>query len=154
MILWDFDGTLATRDGMWSGAILQAIDLHLPSHPYSISDIRHSTKKRFPWHEPERPWLAEVEPERWWVRMHGIIASILVDLGMEESLSQKVAETTGRIYTDPRGFKLFDDAKLCLERLQTAGFRQCILSNHVPELLKIVEALGLNTCLAKMILKF
>lgn len=32
VLLWDFDGTLAERPGMWSGALLEVLDAEQPGH--------------------------------------------------------------------------------------------------------------------------
>ena len=32
VVLWDFDGTLAYRDGMWSGCLADALEDVLPAH--------------------------------------------------------------------------------------------------------------------------
>ena len=51
-LLWDFDNTLAYRDGMWGQTIY---DL-LQEYGYSsirLEDIRPLLTSGFPWHTPE-----------------------------------------------------------------------------------------------------
>jgi putative hydrolase of the HAD superfamily len=43
----------------------------------------------------------------------------------------------------PARWQLFDDALPCLRALTVSGWRHVILSNHVPELPALIEALGL-----------
>jgi phosphoglycolate phosphatase-like HAD superfamily hydrolase len=31
VVLWDFDGTLAHRPGMWRGCLIETLDLHEPA---------------------------------------------------------------------------------------------------------------------------
>ena len=40
IVLWDFDGTLAHRPGMWRSAIIEAFDEHLPGHSINEEDVR------------------------------------------------------------------------------------------------------------------
>src|SRR5262249_14989067 len=51
-------------------------------------------------------------------------------------------------YLDPDAWRVFDDALPVLERLRARGWRHVVLSNHVPELSRIVERLGLSPLLS------
>src|SRR6201995_4789669 len=35
VVMWDFDGTLATRPGLWSTCLLEVLDEHAPGHAAS-----------------------------------------------------------------------------------------------------------------------
>jgi putative hydrolase of the HAD superfamily len=49
-LLWDFDGTIANRKNMWSGALYDAlIDIGVSC---DREDIRPHLRSGFPWHEP------------------------------------------------------------------------------------------------------
>jgi hypothetical protein len=37
MLIWDFDGTLGYRQGKWSGALVDVLDIAYPDHNF-ISD--------------------------------------------------------------------------------------------------------------------
>jgi putative hydrolase of the HAD superfamily len=58
-----------------------------------------------------------------------------VGQGLAETL---VDEVRGR-YRDPSRYLVFRDAVSALKRLQEAGWRNVIVSNHVPELPRVVE---------------
>jgi putative hydrolase of the HAD superfamily len=45
---------------------------------------------------------------------------------------------------DPAAYEVFPDTEPALARLQDAGWRHAIVSNHVPELEELVSALGLR----------
>ncbi len=143
VILWDFDGTLAWREGVWSGALLDALDRHCPGHDLCRDDIHPRIVSGFPWNSPqvEHPHLNS--PERWWASLCGHFTWLFRDLGYEEDLADTLAKTTRRIYTDPGSFRLYEDTLPALEALRESGWRHVILSNHVPELPEIVRGLGL-----------
>lgn len=48
------------------------------------------------------------------------------------------------VYLDPETWTVYDDVVPALERLSADGWRHMIVSNHVPELGKLVEDLGLS----------
>lgn len=54
LLIWDFDGTLAHRDGMWSGAMVEVLDRHEPGHGITREDVRPHLRMGFPWHNPRR----------------------------------------------------------------------------------------------------
>jgi putative hydrolase of the HAD superfamily len=47
-------------------------------------------------------------------------------------------------YIDAGAWSVYDDTVQCLEELRSEGWRHVILSNHVPELPRIVDSLGLT----------
>lgn len=50
-LLWDFDNTLAYRDGMWSSTIYDLLNEY--GYDLKMEDIRPYLKSGFPWHSPE-----------------------------------------------------------------------------------------------------
>jgi len=143
VILWDFDGTLAWREGVWSGALLQALDQHCPGHGFCRDDIHPRIVSGFPWHYPETPHPELNRPERWWAHLCGHLAWVFRDLGFDAERAESLARTTRIVYTDATSFDLFDDTVPVLEALRDAGWRHVILSNHVPELPNLVRELGI-----------
>ena len=58
----------------------------------------------------------------------------------------QAADLAGEVrstYLDPSAWVVFDDVEPALIRLSAGGWRHVILSNHVPELPQLVDALGL-----------
>ena len=142
-ILWDFDGTLAWREGVWSGAFLQALDQHCPGHGFCRDDIHPRIVHGFPWHSPETPHTHLNRPERWWRELCGHFAWVFWDLGFDATTAGALARSTRIMYTDATSFSLYEDTVPALEALRQAGWRHVILSNHVPELPNLVRELGI-----------
>lgn len=65
-IIWDFDGTLAFRSGMWSGTLIEVLRREMPGHPATISDIRPYMQDGFPWNRPEHPHEPVTTGDKWW----------------------------------------------------------------------------------------
>jgi hypothetical protein len=54
MLIWDFDGTLAYRQGKWSGALVDVLDIAYPDHNFISDHFRPHIQRGFPWHHWER----------------------------------------------------------------------------------------------------
>lgn len=144
-ILWDFDGTLGYRDGMWSGCLVEVLDEQEPGHAWCVDDFRPSLRDGFPWHAPDVPHPELATPDAWWGPVESILAAAYGNVGYDEERSCALAAFARARYVDPtHGWRLFDDTLPLLSRLREEGWRHVILSNHVPELDGIVEALGLG----------
>ena len=143
-LLWDFDGTLATRPRRWGGAMIEALDRHVPDHGFVPADLRPHLRTGFPWHEPERPHPELDDPAAWWERLENVMRRAYEALGLGTSVSPTLARTARSRYVDPESFELYDDALPALNALRTAGWRHVVLSNHVPELESIVRGVGLH----------
>jgi putative hydrolase of the HAD superfamily len=144
-ILWDFDGTLGYRDGMWSGCLVEVLDEHEPGHAWSAVDFRRSLRDGFPWHTPDVPHPELATPDAWWGPVESILAAAYGSVGYDDERSRALAVLARARYVDAaHGWRLFDDTVPTLIPLRERGWRHVILSNHVPELDGIVETLGLG----------
>ena len=143
LILWDFDGTLAHRTGMWRGAMIEALDEHVPGHGIGAEQLRPFLRDGFPWdrHEVAHPELAD--PEAWWGPIQAMMAAAYEAVGIGAGPARVVAGHARARFVDPtRAWALFDDVIPVLTALREAGWRHVILSNHVPELPQIAAGLG------------
>ncbi|MNB76271.1 dUMP phosphatase [compost metagenome] len=144
IILWDFDGTLAYKPGLWSGTLMKVLDMYVPDHKINISQIKPYLQKGFPWHKSDESHHHLSTPESWWLQVEGVIANAYVAVGVSQELSGELARLVHQHYIDSQSFILFDDTISTLRHLSEQGWKNVILSNHVPELPQIVEQLGLN----------
>jgi putative hydrolase of the HAD superfamily len=147
LLIWDFDGTLAHRRGEtgWSILLAEALDGEEPGHAHTAETFRPHLRDGFPWHRPEIAHPELCEPEAWWAAIRPLLARAYEAAGYEPARALELAEAAQRLYVDPTvGWTLFEDTLPTLERLSLAGWTHAILSNHVPELRRIVSALGLD----------
>ena len=145
VVIWDFDGTLAFREGRWRSALLQALDELEPGHGVTNEEVRGGLRNGFPWHQPERPHPELCEPEKWWAEVEGLVARVFHSVGFNADRSRALGAATHRAFVDPASHRVFGDTRPALKCLSEAGWRHVILSNHVPELEEIVVALGLRS---------
>jgi len=147
LVIWDFDGTLAHRRGEtgWSILLAEALDAEEPGHGHTAETFRPYLRDGFPWHRPEVAHPELCEPEAWWAAVRPLLSRAYESVGYSSTRALELADTARRLYVDPDvGWALFDDTLPALERLSQAGWMHAILSNHVPELGRIVTGLGLR----------
>ena len=145
LVLWDFDGTLAWRAGMWSGAVMEVLDEHERGHGVVIERIREGLSNGYPWDSWRRPHPDLCEPGRWWELVQQQIARSLEGAGIDAARAAALAVSVRERYLDVTvAWQLFDDTLPALRALREQGWRNVVLSNHVPELDELVGGLGLE----------
>jgi putative hydrolase of the HAD superfamily len=143
-VIWDFDGTLAERPGLWSGCLLEVLDAEDPGHGIGAAGIAAHMHTGFPWHTPERAHPELCEPDAWWAAMTGVLAGVCERLGYPRSRALGLAAQVRPRYASAAfGWRLYPDTHSALRRLRDHGCRQAVLSNHVPELAPLLADLGL-----------
>lgn len=143
-LTWDFDGTLATRPGNWTGALCEIVTRAHPGLGITADRLRPYLQQGFPWHTPEVVRRPGSEDD-WWDALLPLLAGALqAGAGFPEHEARRLAGSVRALYTDPRSWQVFGDVRPVLGRLRARGWRHLVLSNHVPELPRLVEALGLG----------
>lgn len=142
--LWDFDETLAFRPGRWSGVMLELLEDEGADLEVSRDDLRVALREGFPWHTPEEPHPHLGEADAWWDHVNAGLARAYERVGVDGETARRLAAGVRSRYTRAEDFHLFPDTLAALTRLRASGWRHVILSNHVPELHDIVQALGLH----------
>lgn len=144
MLLWDFDGTLGYRQGMWSQALIDVLREHDTTCPATREDIRPFLREGFPWHQPHLPHLEIVTSEQWWKRVEEVLMRAYVGIGCPLPVARQLAPLAHQKYLDTSQWFCYEDTLPTLQVLHAAGWEHAILSNHVPELAEILEAIGLT----------
>lgn len=146
LAIWDFDGTLAHRgdETGWSLLLAEVLDREEPGHGHSAASFRPYLRDGFPWHRPDVAHPELREPEAWWASVRPLLARAYEAVGYPPERASELAQVAQHRYVDPAAWALFEDTVPALERLSAAGWTHAILSNHVPELRRIVAALGLD----------
>lgn len=144
VVLWDFDGTLAWREGLWRSALVSALDEVSPGHGITGDMVRPGLKDGFPWHQPDigHPHLAT--SETWWAHLVPVFESAYGRVGVDADIASIAARLVSRIYSEPLHWSVYSDTEPALRRVRAAGWRNVILSNHVPELPRLVTDLKLH----------
>lgn len=142
-ILWDFDGTLAYRERMWSGTMFDSLREVHPESTITREQFRGCMGDGYPWSHPERPHTHITTADAWWAMMNAQIERAYRMAGLSPTLARELTARMRRAYTAPEGWAVFEDTLPTLRRLSGRGWRHHVLSNHVPELPDIAASLGL-----------
>ena len=130
---------------MWSGCLVETLDEHEPGHGLDIDDLRPCLRSAFPSDEPDVAHPELSEPEAWWGHVGGLLEEAYVGAGIGQPRAATLAGLARRRYVDPaQTWQVFPDTVPALAGLRRDGWRHVVLSNHVPELPGMVEALGLG----------
>ena len=143
VILWDFDGTLAYRDGMWSATPLEVLRSTCPDTHVTREQIRPYVQTGFPWHTPSLPHTDSSSSDEWWAGLTPVFERAFTGVGVDGALAREMSRQVRARFLDQAAWHLYDDVLPTLAGLAEQGWSHNILSNHVPELADLVRALGL-----------
>lgn len=148
-VLWDFDGTLAHREGFWSECLADIVNRRFPERQVTAATFSPYLQAGFPWHALQRDprshrgsrcAVASAEPgARGSDRARGCCLCATSSAPQAADLARSVRLE----YLAPNAWQVYADVVPCLTSLIEQGWMQVVLSNHVPELPDLVSALGL-----------
>lgn len=143
VVFWDFDGTLARRRGLWSGAVLDALTAVAPGRKVALDGLRASLSCGFPWHSPEIV-VPPPSPEQWWAALRPVFLNAYEAVGVPLDIAEQAADRVAAEFYRVDAWELTPGAVHALQITSAVGYENVILSNHGPELPRLVEALGLS----------
>jgi putative hydrolase of the HAD superfamily len=138
--MWDFDGTLAAREGMWSGCLVTALGAVAPGLAVTAEALRPGLRNGFPWHAPDA-CHGPRDADAWWASLGVVLAAAYVGAGVPSAVAARAAAAVRECYADASFWTVFPDVGPALAAL--AAYRHVVLSNHVPELPRLVRDLGI-----------
>lgn len=145
VVFWDFDGTLARREGMWRSCLLTALATVSPDHGLTHDDIRPGLRNGFPWHRPDIPHPElSGSGDAWWEALDPLLVGVFRRAGVADEAAAAAAHLVRTTYTEPQFWQVYPDVLGALTSLRRDGWRHIVLSNHVPELPRLVDSLGLD----------
>jgi putative hydrolase of the HAD superfamily len=115
-----------------------------PGHHVSREQIRPFLSEGFFWQKPWKTHSHITNADDWWSEMNLTFKRAFEGVDFNPNRAQELARLVRKYYINPYRFKLYDDTLPTLIALQEKGWKQGILSNHVPELADIVNSIGLS----------
>ncbi|QGN34488.1 hypothetical protein [Microlunatus sp. Gsoil 973] len=120
VVFWDFDGTLALRDGLWAGAVVDALQRIDPTITKTASDLRPHLKSGFPWHRPEIV-TTPMPAQAWWDRLTPTILAACTAATIPVDLATAAAKLLPEEFYRLDAWELIEDAHLALRYTRAAG---------------------------------
>lgn len=142
-IIWDFDGTLAYRNGKWAGALLSVLKDYDPLTEITEEQIQPYLQSGFPWHAPEISHVG-LNAEAWWLDMQIVFARAFRNVGVQSEQARQLARNVRSTYLDFSAWQCFNDALTTVNELSHHNWQHIMLSNHVPELPALLDYLNLT----------
>jgi len=143
-VLWDFDGTIAWRPGHWSSCMLDALEPVWPTHGLTVDSLEVHLRTGFPWQDTTIDRTHLTDADAWWAELATVLRTAYLNAGVPEHVVDDAVARVRPRFRDPSTWVVIPEAADALAAFRAAGARQAVLSNHVPELPQIVEALGLS----------
>lgn len=143
VLCWDFDGTLAYSDHLWSSCVHRALLETQPDCGVSFSQIRTCMASGFPWHTPEQDFTPYTG-EKWWDFMNAHFERSYLSLGIDHEQAAIAAGKVRSLIKQPENYSLWPDSLDALTRARDAGCINILLSNNYPDLPEVMDALGLT----------
>lgn len=142
-LIWDFDGTLALRNGGWTGALLQVLKESHPDLKVTPEQIHPYLQSGFHWHAPENdhPGLSADE---WWEDLYPVFIRAFRAAGLKNNDAFALASRVRMVYPNPHEWQCYPDTLKVLKTLASRGWKHILLSNHTPELPALLEHLRLK----------
>lgn len=128
---------------MW-GQVIYELIREADCVEVSLEEIRQHLKHGFPWHSPEQAHSEFFKGVSWWEHMTLHFSKIIRATGVEAEVSDRLSSQIKQKYLDITQWHVYDDTVPCLEIAQSRGYSNVIVSNHVPELAQLVNALGMG----------
>jgi putative hydrolase of the HAD superfamily len=144
VIFWDFHGTLAYNDWMFSKALLKVLQRFEADTVINLNDFKNKPMVGFPWQDPEKEYLHLTKGDAWWKHAEKIFENCYRGLNLSEEMAANLAKMVREELIRVDEFILYEDSVEMLKYFKDKGYSNVILSNHIPELPAIVEELGLS----------
>ena len=141
-LLWDFDGTLGSREGMWSGTLLSLL-MKNGYTKFKLEDIRPFLNIGFSWDSPDSAHKDLFKGKTWWEYHESYLSEVFQKIGISKKKAYELSKEVKLEYMDSSKWFLFENSKKILEEAHNKGYTNYILSNHIPELSEIIKNLGI-----------
>lgn len=143
-IMWDFDNTLAYRNGMWTKSLCNVLDYAGYLGTYDEAVIKNEMRTGLPWHYPEKAHFEYFKGLDWWGYVTRRIAQIIIKSGIAKDKANELAFGFRAEYLKEKEWFLFDETTSALDESISRGYDNLIVSNHTPELGRLVCYLGIE----------
>ena len=143
VVFWDFHGTLTYDRYGWSGTMLRILETHRPGHGVRRKTLSRLLCTGFPWHTPEKGHTEyNDDPEGWWRASDEQMTRVYNQVGVPMGEAGRLAGLFRETYIGCKeNFIPYPDAYEALAEMQSKGYKNVILSNHIPELSDIIARL-------------
>jgi putative hydrolase of the HAD superfamily len=121
----------------------ELLDEYQPGHGMDHETMFACIQEGFPWHDPERSHPQIRTADEWWADLLPALFRGYCRAGIAKALAHDLASRVRQRYLRSDRYRLDPAAPDSLQTVAAAGWANAVLSNHVPELDRILDQLGL-----------
>jgi putative hydrolase of the HAD superfamily len=143
LLFFDFDETIAFREGKFSKAIHELL-LANNYNNVSMETIKSYLQSGFPWHFPEKSHFELFGNRTWNQYMNDFFFNVLLSIGINKTKSYELSNQVISQYINPNYWFVYPDVVPFMESISNFNFESYILSNHVPNLSDLIAGLGIS----------
>lgn len=144
VVFWDFDGTLAYSESLWSGSVYKALLETDATTSVPFADIKKHMQYGFTWHTPEQDYSHLIQDE-WWAFMNKHFYESYLKCGVSEGIALAATSKVRNIIKRIENYSLYDDTIATLQKVREMGHTNVILSNNYPDLCEVLDGLQIST---------
>ena len=148
-LLWDFDGTLAYRDGMWTDTLFSVLQKNKITN-ITKEDIRPLLNIGFTWHSPDTPHKDIFLGKQWWEYYENYFTEIYKHFNIPIDKCIQLSKQIRDEYINIKKWHIYSDVENALKNSISNGYNNVIVSNHIPELSEIVQRLQIGNYFYKI----
>lgn len=141
VVFIDFHGTIAYKS--YSDTLHQVLTEAHPDHLFTRSTFRELLDGSYLWDNPHIPHPQYNRAEEWWGYMGSKLKEAFVELGYKDDADQ-MTKRFRELYTDSKEYLIYDDVLEGLKKIREMGWIIIVLSNHMPELKKVVKGMPVS----------
>ncbi|WP_146245954.1 HAD family hydrolase [Curtobacterium sp. MCPF17_001] len=150
MVFWDFDGTLAVREGSWPTILREAVLAADPTQTLDVDKLAIELRGGFPQWGPQGMG-AYSRASDWWAAASPVLVDACLSVGVDPALTRHAMAELPSLYYRPTAWQILPGAREALQTVSRAGLSNVVLSNHAPELPGLVDALGFGPLVMRTI---
>ena len=133
-LLWDFDQTLAYRDGMWTQSVCDILE-RAGYLSYDREAISLSMRPHYPWAKYELSHSEYFNGLDWWGYINTVVGRSFYAAGISDKVeTERLVSQFRQEYLRADAWYLYEDTERNLAKSLERGYDNIILSNHTPEL--------------------
>jgi len=140
VIFWDFDGTLAKSPKIWTNSLYNV--LTNLNYKIDIEDVRLHLRTGYTWQMPEKSYTDNTG-QLWWDRLFEHLDLFYKNHKVSEEDRIKANSDFKNSILDTNNYSIYEGAEVVLSKCTQMGYKNYILSNNFPELILIINGLGL-----------
>ncbi len=140
VLFWDFDGTLSYPNKSFSNALYTV----LSENGYSVNrdEAVGFLGKAYSWKNPDKSYIDECD-ELWWETFFGKIKAFCAENDINRDDWDKICIKFRNTLTSVENYELYTDTKETLKKCVELGYKNYLITNNYPEIVKNLEKLNI-----------